>query len=378
MRWVWVLAIGCGRIGFAPLTPGGGDDGASDGSIGDGGPTGTAANLVAFHDQTCATFRGAAYCWGFNAAGQLGDGSTTDDHHAPTPVALPAGTVDALAIGENHGCASIDGSASCWGSGAPAPAAVSFPGTVTALSAGRDFTCGIATAKAYCWGNNDIGQLGIGTEAPQPAPAEVQLVAPQLAIDAGDDHACALSTLDAATCWGHNDDGAIGEPINMANSDFPVNVVGVSTLPHIAGWHACAIVNGRVKCWGRGDHGMLGDGQNMDSSSPVDVGLTNVTAIGTGGNATELDASCAVSAGDVYCWGSGVFGRLGQGSATDASTPTQVVGLPGPATSVALGYDHSCALLVDGDVWCWGHNNSGQLGDGTTTDRLQPVRVSVP
>jgi alpha-tubulin suppressor-like RCC1 family protein len=85
-----------------------------------------------------------------------------------------------------------------------------------------------------------------------------------------------------------------------------------------------------------------------------------------------------VIAGAVKCWGNGNFGRLGQGSVNNSSVPIAVVGLPGAAVAVALGYAHSCALLADGDIWCWGRGAKGQLGDGLGEDSLVPVRVLAP
>jgi alpha-tubulin suppressor-like RCC1 family protein len=367
VRRLALVAWGCGRIGFAELP---GPDAAA--------PQG-AANLVAYANQTCATFAGRAHCWGANGTGQLGDG-TTQDRATPTAVALPAGSIDALAIGESHGCASVAGSVACWGTlGNPGPVPVSFPLPVTAISAGRDFTCALA-GGTFCWGVNDIGQLGIGTTAPATTPQRLDFSTPQISIDAGDDHACSLATTHTASCWGHSDFGALGDQSGQSSSPLPVTVLGIDFQPRIAGWHACALTTaGTVACWGRGDHGELGDSLMASTGVPVTVAdLNAVTALDSGGNATEFDATCAVSGGAVSCWGSGVFGRLGQGHAQDEGKPVHVVGLPGPAIAVALGYDHSCALLADADIWCWGRNQHGQLGDGTTTDRIAPVRVLAP
>jgi alpha-tubulin suppressor-like RCC1 family protein len=211
------------------------------------------------------------------------------------------------------------------------------------------------------------------------APTQTPLVA-TTAISIGDDHGCALEA-GAAVCWGHNDFGALGfGSMTPQNNPVPVAVLGSPTvLPKIAGWHSCDLDTGTVRCWGEGDHGEVGDGLGVSTTTPTVVpGAANATAIGVGGGPADLDASCAVVAGDVKCWGNGNFGRLGQGVASNSLVPIAVVGLPGPAIAVALGYAHSCALLADGDLWCWGRGVRGQLGDGLSANSLVPVRVVPP
>jgi alpha-tubulin suppressor-like RCC1 family protein len=199
-------------------------------------------------------------------------------------------------------------------------------------------------------------------------------------ISVGDDHACAFGPQLASLCWGHNDHGVLGlDPTTSPQSVNPTAVGSVSTLSLIAGWQSCALTNGTVSCLGRGTEGQLGDGANTDSTTPrLVAGLTGVTALATGGGPNDFDASCAVTGGSVRCWGAGLFGRLGQGTADHASAPVDVVGLPGAATQVAIGYDHACALLGSGDIWCWGRGDRGQLGDGRSTSSLVPVRVLAP
>jgi alpha-tubulin suppressor-like RCC1 family protein len=238
----------------------------------------------------------------------------------------------------------------------------------------------VSAAHVYCWGANaGAGQLAVGDLNPRVAPTPTTLVA-TTAISIGDDHGCAIEN-GAAVCWGHNDDGALGfGSMNPQNNPSPVGVVGAPTvLPSIAGWHACDLAAGTVRCWGEGDHGEVGDGLGTNTATPTVVpGAANATAIAVGGGPADLDATCAVIAGDVKCWGNGGFGRLGQGVAANSNVPIAVVGLPGPAHAVALGYAHSCALLVDGDLWCWGRGNLGQLGDGMSANSLVPVRVVRP
>ncbi len=372
-----VLVVGCGRIGFSERI--GTDGSAPDPDAPDAAVIGW-SQLVAYGWQTCGVFQQQAYCWGKNDAGQLGDGSM-GDRGVPTPVLLPAGHVDSITQGEQHGCAIVDGTVYCYGGGfAATPAAITLGSAATQVGAGNGFRCAIANG-AFCWGGNAAGQLGDGTTMTRTTPTPVS--GPALAsLSVADDHACGLPTVGGApVCWGHNDSGFLGTGSNNpSTTSVPVAVTGgITVLPSAAGWHACALQNGEVWCWGQGTNGELGNGMTTSSPTPGKVpGLANVTALDTGGGPSSQDATCAIMGGDVWCWGMGSFGRLGNGLTDNQSSPVRVVGLPGPAVALALGHDHSCAVLADGDAWCWGRGDSGQLGDGNKTTSYAPVKVVRP
>jgi serine/threonine-protein kinase len=377
-----ILHAGCGRIHFADRKDiGDGGDGDTLAGDSDASPPGF-TNLIAYGDDTCALFAGHAYCWGKNASSQIGDGTTVD---APTPtqVHLPAGTITAIAQGDAHGCALVDGNAYCWGTvGGANPTHYAMPAPATAITAGNGFACALADT-VYCWGVNNVGQCGSGTTGPAPNPAPVMFTPayPATAIEAGDDHACAFAPSTAPQCWGHNDNGTLGFGSTTPTQELqPVAVTGgITTLPHIAGWHACALATPNVKCWGEGTSGELGNNMTADSSTPVQVAmLGNASLVETGGGPTDHDASCAIDSGSVYCWGRGNDGRLGAGNPNNSSTPKRVNGLPAAAIGLALGYGHACALLTTGDIYCWGRGTSGQLGDGNKTSSLTPVAVVRP
>lgn len=141
------------------------------------------------------------------------------------------------------------------------------------------------------------------------------------------------------------------------------------------GGHTCALTqNGGVFCWGNNFYGQIGDGSITDHLVPTEIpGLTNgIAAISTGSN-----HSCALTdAGGVKCWGYNNFGQLGNGSTTDGHAPVDVVGMSSGIAAISLGRYHTCALTTAGGVKCWGFNSDGQLGDGTTTDSLAPVDVN--
>jgi len=212
----------------------------------------------------------------------------------------------------------------------------------------------------------------------RPALQPIATAKTVIAIDAGDDHACA-TTSSGPLCWGHNDDGALGNGLfDPASSSTPVDVMVVTAIPRIAGWHACALENNSVFCWGRNAEGELGDNTTTRQAMAQRVpGLDGVTYIATGGGPTDFDASCAIAGGRLFCWGAGTAGRLGTGGTANELVPREIQ-LPGKPVEVALGYAHTCALLLNGELWCWGRGNDGQLGSGMFASSPTPVRVQSP
>jgi alpha-tubulin suppressor-like RCC1 family protein len=344
--------------------------------------------------HSCAlTTSGTVKCWGINRYGQLGDGTVTNRY---TPINVLGLTTDvlAIAVGGAHTCALIasDG-VKCWGNnfvgqlgdGTTLDYIISIPVDVVGLStgvqeidAGYFHTCALTDSGVVkCWGFNEDGQLGNGTDIEYSIPMDVVgLSSGVVSIAAGLNHTCALIPPDSVKCWGSNEGGKIGDG-TIPYSYTPINVVGLSSEVQsitAGGHHTCTLTaSGGVKCWGTNWAGQLGDGTTTDNFTPVDVvGLSSgVQAIAAGGYHT-----CALtSSGGIKCWGSNRYGQLGDGTNNDSSTPVDVVGLSSGVKAITVGVDHTCALTTSGVVKCWGKNWSGQLGDGTISDRYTPVNV---
>lgn len=209
----------------------------------------------------------------------------------------------------------------------------------------------------------------------EPDPAEATGVAD---IAVGGSHTCAILQSGAVKCWGDNSDGqlGIGSPDPSGHSlpeDVPA--LGTDTVALAAGGdHACRLNQvGAVECWGDNRFGQLGDGTTTDRYSPTAVS-------GLSQDVVDIDAgdkhTCAVLAsGTLKCWGRNFSGQLGDGTTTDRPSPVIVTGL-GSITSVTVGSGHTCALSTSGQVSCWGDNVTGQLGDDQGCGRSCPVPVS--
>lgn len=329
---------------------------------------------------------GAASCWGLNSVGQLGDGTAAFERL--TPVAVSGGlTFAALTATGDHTCGLASGGvAYCWGFNSAgqvgdgsttsrvSPTAVSGGLTFVALAAGGQHTCGLVSdGTAYCWGANGSGQLGDGTTIDHLTPVPVSSGPAFVALAAGGDHTCALASDGAAYCWGANVLGQLGDG-TTSNRPTPVAVTGGLGFVALALGrdHTCGLAGGGAAyCWGLNGSGQLGDGTAANRSSPAAVtGGVAFVALSGGG-----DHTCGLAGnGAAYCWGRNASGQLGDGTGVDRATPTAVTGTV-PLAALAAGGDHTCGLTSDGAAYCWGFNFYGELGDGTTIDRLSLVLV---
>ncbi len=350
----------------------------------------TAVSIGAQH--SCAVLNEGLKCWGNNSYGQLGDGTTTGQP-SPTDVSGLSSGVVTVSGGEGHTCAVLSsGGLRCWGynfygqlgdgtSGLYlAPVTVSgLSSGVNAISAGDSHTCVLTSGGGLkCWGGNNVGQLGNGSNTPSNLPLDVSgLTSGASAVTAGTSHTCALVSGGGVKCWGYNVSGQLGNG-NNTTSKVPVTVTGLTsgvTKVSAGGEHSCAITNtGGVKCWGLNDNGQLGNGNNSNSNTPVDVSSLPSTASSV---AVGYLHSCALTTtGGVYCWGDNATGQLGTGNTNDSNAPVAVTGLSSGVTAISVGWDHSCAIVSGGGVKCWGKNYSGQLGFSTGGTQNAPVDVA--
>ena len=361
------------------------------------GLTSGVRDIVIGDDHTCALLEnGGVKCWGRNSYGQLGDGTTTNRNAPVQVVGLTSGVRD-IVVGDDHTCALFENwGVKCWGRNnvgqlgegtstnrnAPVNASGLTSG-VRDIVVGDDHTCALfENGGVKCWGQNNRGQLGDGTNTNGSAPVQViDLTSGVRDIALGEDHTCALLKSGGVKCWGRNSGNQLGDG-TRTDRNAPVQVTGLTSGVRdieLGVWHTCALLeNGGVECWGSNDSfGRLGDGTTTYRRTPVQViGLTS----GVHNIVTEKTHTCVLlESGGVKCWGRNNLGQLGDGTTTYRRTPVQVIGLTSGVRDIELGVWHTCALLENGGVKCWGWNSDGQLGDGTTiTHRDIPVTVKLP
>jgi alpha-tubulin suppressor-like RCC1 family protein len=367
--------------------------------------------------HSCAVLPNEALrCWGFSGDGQLGYGNIdtvgeTDTPGSAGPVDLGGHTVAALAAGDYHTCAILDdGTVRCWGygydgelgygnqnhvgasdtPGSMPPVALGTGRTATAITASGRHTCVILdNASVECWGDNVYGELGYGNviavgfnNTPATAgPVDLGGGHTAKAVAAGGTQTCAILDDSTVKCWGSNAYGELGygksgsvlSPSTVGTVDLGTGRTAVAITA--GDYHTCAILdNGSVECWGQGDFGQLGYG------NPKTVGATDTPAsvgpvdLGPGRKAVAISAgadhTCAVlDNGTVLCWGSGADGQLGYGNTNSVGktdTPASVgpvdLGAGRTAKAISVGHSDTCARLDNGSVQCWGLGISGVLG----------------
>lgn len=372
--------------------------------------------------HTCAvSFEGRVRCFGDNAFGQLGIGSTNTIGDDETPldagfdVELPQ--VTQVSAGARHTCAVTTGhEVYCWGANesgqlglghdktwgnAPdePPERVRIDGLVAAVEAGASHTCArMFGGTVRCWGDSSLGQLGHGDEFSGTVGAGEEPYADAdegPAVDFGPDevmrglsagrgdHTCAVSAAGETFCWGAAGDGqlgtGLGKPagLELTPADVgPVRVGSPARLAATSSLHTCVVTTDfQLSCFGNNESGQLGLG-HLDTIGDDETAETARVDLG---HEFVLDAAlsdrstCALTShGTVFCWGSGDFGQLGSGSSEavgDDETPTEWEGfgpvkLFGETSSVAAGGEHLCARGEDARLRCWGRGDEGRLGQG--------------
>jgi len=376
----------------------------------------TVTQIEAGDSHTCVLLSGGTVrCWGQAGYGQLGYGNTNAIGDNETPATVGdvevGGAVAQIATGGYHTCALLtNGSVRCWGQGNngqlgygrtngigdnETPASVGdvpVGGNVTLIAAGASHTCAVLTnGSVRCWGSGSMGQLGygrtndIGDNETPASVGDVPVGGNVTHISLGQQHTCAVLVGGTVRCWGAGTNGRLGyaNTNNIGDNETPASAgnvtIGGPVSQVAAGQsHTCALLtNGSVRCWGGSTGGRLGFGTGIssvgDNETPASVGDVPVGGIAHQ-IATGSYHTCAVlSDGGLRCWGTGSSGQLGYGNTDDIGdneTPASVGNVPvgGAVAQIATGQMHTCALLVGGAVRCWGFGSPGWLGYGNTND----------
>ena len=327
------------------------------------GKTVTALSTSGSH-TLAVTSDGMVYAWGSNSRGELGDGTLTT---RLSPVAVDRSGV-------------LSGK------------------TIVAVSAGFEFSLALSSdGLVFAWGGNTYGNLGDGTGFQRKTPVAVDttgVLATKvvIAIDAGADFSAALTSDGLVFTWGHNTNGQLGQG-NYTNSNVPGAVVtsGILlgktvTAISMGTVHGHAVTStGIVVGWGYNVNGTLADGSAaIRESSPVAIGSTGVMSAKTmvAVSAGDDFTLALASDGTVFGWGQNGLSQLGDGSATIVARSPVETDMSGAlsgksVTAISAGSTHSLALTSDGELYAWGGNHEGSIGDGTTTERTTPVAVNM-
>ncbi|MDF2257433.1 RCC1 domain-containing protein [Streptantibioticus ferralitis] len=361
--------------------------------------TATAVAGGAYHSLVL-TSTGSVLGFGQNSNGQLGDGTTTD-RHTPVTMSLPSGTTAKAVCAGNSFSLVLTSSGSLLATGwnaygqlgngtttdSTTPVSVSLPSgtTVPAIACGAYHSLALTSSgTVLAWGSNSNGQLGDGTITNRTTPVTVSLPSgtTATAVGAGADFSYAVTSSGSALAWGDDFISQLGDG-GTTDQHTPVSVSLPSgtTVKSMAGgdYHGLAVTGtNSAEAWGYNGNGQLGNGTTTDSTTPTAVSLpsgTTATAV-SAGSAYSLSLT---SAGSVLSWGWNYYGQLGNGTTTDSTTPV-TVSLPSgtTATAISAGNYHGLAVTNSGSVLAWGYNTYGQLGNGTTTDSTTPVTVSLP
>jgi alpha-tubulin suppressor-like RCC1 family protein len=337
---------------------------------------------------------GTLWASGLNVFGQLGDGSTTSRN---TPVQVgTASNWAAVAAGADHSLAlKADGSLWAWGSNQfsqlgngsggtqKSPVRIGTANDWLAVAAGGSSSFALkADGTLWAWGRNDAGQLGTGNTAAVPVPAPVQNagLSNYVAVATGGSHTLALQADGSLWAWGSNQFGQLAQsPVNLTPHPVPAQVGFDSDWIAISagGLHSMALkADGSLWAWGDNQFGQLGQG--VTDLTPHDIpGLVGTATDWAFLSAGDLHSLAVKRNGTVWVWGDNTSGQLGDGTTADRAIPFPI-SAPAEFTdvvSVAAGTTHSMAISAQGNIFGWGDNGTGQLGNGTTVGSLAPIPV---
>ncbi len=348
--------------------------------------------------QSCAVLLGGELrCWGARPKTDA-DGVRSGEPSVSGMVVFSLPAVTDVDLAEEHGCAVVEGRIFCWGNpengrlgvddssqtGPVEVLAATESGAAESVAIGRRHSCALERGRVRCWGDNSEGQLGRSTSGDAlPPESAASALRDAVALDAGDYHTCVQPAWGLLSCWGSNEFGQIAAALDVAASSEPHELPFYALEFALGGSHTCAINTlGEVLCWGNNALGQLGRPPEPGAAQETQLSPTPLRVAMDGKvdwmKATHIAAgwahSCAILAdGTVACWGDNREGQLGPERAFEpgVSTPVAVV-LPDRAVEISAGRSHTCALTADGLTWCWGGNESGQLGNGSATDSPEP------
>ncbi len=284
------------------------------------------------HQSGAITENGDLYMWGLNNYGQIGDGTTTD-RYTPTKI---MSNVKAVSLDDYQG------------------------GAIT------------ENGDLYMWGENYYGQLGDGTTTDRYTTTKIMSNVKTVSL--GGSHSAAITENGDLYMWGNNGYGQLGDGTTDPHY-IPEKIMSNVKAVSLGDWHSGAITeNGDLYMWGWNLHGALGAGTKTTSRHIPTKIMSNVKAVSLG----DYRSGAITENGDLYMWGENYHGQLGDGthgSTNDRYTPTKIMS---NVKAVSLDEWHSGAITENGDLYMWGLNNYGQIGDGTTTDRHTPTKITIP
>ncbi|RJP61813.1 MAG: hypothetical protein C4543_02940, partial [Ignavibacteriales bacterium] len=321
-------------------------------------------SLGAYH-SAALTSNGRIFMWGMNSSGQLGDGTSIDKHE---PIDITGKFT--LNIGER----------------------------IDEIILGAEYSAAITSMnRVFTWGNNSSGQLGNGTKETKNIPIEITAqfnlnISEKIdSISLGTAHSSAITSSGRIFMWGSNWSGMLGDG-SGEDKTVPVDITSKFNLlvdekiisSSLGNAHSIVLTsNNRIFTWGSNSLGQLGDGTTITRTVPVEI--TNKFVLSTNEIIVSIDtfeahSSALSSNGQIFMWGYNYDGQLGDGTTVKRTTPTNITNRftfenEEKITVISLGRDYSSALTTKGNVFTWGANNIGQLGDSTSTSKYTPVKI---
>ena len=351
-----------------------------------------AANLsLGFYHSCAISTVGSLYCWGDNTNGELGIGNPALPNRTSPTLVNDSALYAQVSGGLVHNCGVLlNGTLKCWGGSGSghlgkglafgpdshSPEYVIDNSLYVQVASGTTYSCGVLqNGSLKCWGANTDGQLGIpGGVGRVAIPTFVNDSSLYTQVAGAEFHSCGILQNGSLKCWGNKEDGKVGDGGSTGFAGSPVFVNDTSPYLQISigRFHSCGVLqNGSLKCWGSGRDGRLGVGGPVPpmQASPLFVNDSSLYAQVSAGH----DHTCGVLRnGSVKCWGDGADGRLGTGASDDQASPTHVN--DSSLYTMVSVYTHTCGILRNGTTKCWGSGADGRLGVGAPV----PVNLTSP